>query len=46
MKKCEVCGAEFVPDLEDTNEGTNDWSGHSFKPTCDHFPENVRVSIG
>ena len=46
MKKCEVCGAEFVLDPEALNFETWKQDQHTFMPTCDHFPKGARLSIG
>ena len=47
--ECPECGVPLVPDEEATiwsGEFKGEWDGHSFKGGCEHFPKNMRISIG
>jgi hypothetical protein len=45
--QCPSCGKPLEPALESVIFGTDEWDGHSYKPTCNCIDdENVRISIG
>lgn len=43
VPKCSICGKEFIP-VEDSIE--KKITGYIFKGDCEHFPKNIRISIG
>lgn len=46
MEKCTYCGAPFAPAEECVSDHTGKWDGHTYKGTCQHFPKDIRISIG
>lgn len=49
IDKCPECKAPWIPALDSvifSGPRKGEWDGHTYKASCDHFPSNIRHSIG
>ena len=43
LMRCDKCGKPFI-EVKDMIAGEK--IGHIFKPNCEHYPKDVRLSVG